>query len=197
MKIIFFVPARSGSLGIKNKNLAKLNGRPLLHYTLKICQKFRKSFDTFISTDSYKIIKYCKNFGFKADYKRPRHLSSSYSNIIHSIFHGVNWYEKKHKTKITHVVLLQPTSPLRKINELKRLISMVKKKKIESITTVTKVRENYLGHIKLSTKNCKKKNLWKYINKRGKKIVNRQEYSKNHYFFNGSVYISSIQFLKR
>ena len=55
MQTVIFVPARKGSTGIKGKNLVKLNGKPLISYTLKMCKKFSKNFTVFISTDSKKI----------------------------------------------------------------------------------------------------------------------------------------------
>ena len=44
MNIIGFVPARSGSVGIKKKNLVKLNGKPLIKYTLDTLKKLKKKF---------------------------------------------------------------------------------------------------------------------------------------------------------
>ena len=39
MKILAFIPARAGSKGIKNKNMANLKGKPLIYYTLKVVKK--------------------------------------------------------------------------------------------------------------------------------------------------------------
>ena len=58
MKILGYIPARIGSKGIKRKNLAKLNGKPLIYYTVKFAKKMRPSIYPFVSTDSKKILKY-------------------------------------------------------------------------------------------------------------------------------------------
>ena len=42
MKLLIFIPARQGSKGIKNKNFAKLNGKPLIDYTLRFAEKLTK-----------------------------------------------------------------------------------------------------------------------------------------------------------
>ena len=72
MKIVGFVPARGGSVGIKNKNLAMLNNKPLISYTLEILKKLKKDIIPFISTDSLKIKKYSEEMGFRNDYLRPK-----------------------------------------------------------------------------------------------------------------------------
>lgn len=193
MKSILFVPARKGSTGIKGKNLAKLNGLPLIHYTLKICKKFSKNHLVFVSSDSVKIKSYAKKFGFYNDYLRPRKLATSKSNIVDSIIHGAEWLKKKENIKIKDIILLQPTSPLRKYSDLLSAYKIYKKKKLKSLTSVTKVRENSLGHIKLKKNNQK----WSFLYKTKKKIFRRQDYPKDHYILNGAFYISDYESLKK
>ena len=82
MKILAFVPARSGSKSIKNKNMVKLKGRPLIYYTLNILSKVKKNTFSFVSTDDKKIKNYCKKMGFKNNYLRPKNLSGDKSKIM-------------------------------------------------------------------------------------------------------------------
>ena len=71
MKILGFIPARSGSKELKNKNLKKFNGKPLIYHTISISKKF-KTITTFVSTDSKKILNLAKNYGVKFNYLRPK-----------------------------------------------------------------------------------------------------------------------------
>ena len=64
MKILAYIPARSGSQGIKNKNMAILKKKPLIYYTLNIAKKITKDVYPFVSTDSKKMQKYCGKIGF-------------------------------------------------------------------------------------------------------------------------------------
>ena len=57
MKILGMIPAREGSKGIKNKNLVKFKGKPLIFHSIKIAKK-NKAIIPFVSTDSKKIKKY-------------------------------------------------------------------------------------------------------------------------------------------
>ena len=81
MKILGLIPARSGSKGIKNKNLTLLKGKPLIYYTFKTIKKLGKNIYPFVSTDSKKIIKYCNKFRVNS-YLRPKFLSQDKSDII-------------------------------------------------------------------------------------------------------------------
>ena len=65
MKFVGIIPARGGSKGIKNKNLIKINGKPLIYWTIKSAKesKFLKNF--YVSTDSIKIKKVALSYGCK------------------------------------------------------------------------------------------------------------------------------------
>lgn len=194
MHSIIFIPARKGSTGIKHKNLVKLRGKPLINYTLTMCKKFSKNFFVFISTDSKKIKNYVKKFGFNNEYVRPKRLSTSKSDIVDAIIHGVEWVKLEKKIEVKDVILLQPTSPLRKYKDVIKALKIYKTKKLKSLTSVTKVRDNSLGHIRLE----KNKRKWNYLYRNKKiKIINRQEYPNDHYMFNGSFYFCDYNYLKK
>ena len=191
MNILVFIPARSGSVGIKNKNLKILGKKPLISYTLEISKKLsKKSFRTFLSTDSSKIYKFGNRFGLKDNYLRPKKLSGSNANIIDAVFDGINYLEKKFE-KFTHVLLLQPTSPFRTLKDIKKTLSVFKKKRLQSICSISKSINNPIYSIE------KKNDQWKYCYKKNKKIFNRQQVKKFFFTLDGSIYLASVKFLKR
>ena len=55
MKNLILVPARENSKRLPGKNFTKLNGKPLIDYTVNICKKLNRYGDVFISTDSNKL----------------------------------------------------------------------------------------------------------------------------------------------
>jgi CMP-N,N'-diacetyllegionaminic acid synthase len=177
MTILAFVPARGGSKSIKNKNMTKLHGKPLIKYTLDILKKLNKNIKPFISTDSKNI--------------RPKNLSSSKSNVIDAIFDAVKWLKKEKNYDIKTILLLEPTNPIRNINEISKAINYFRKNKIKSLASVCKLKHHPFESIEI------KKNNWKFLRKPNKKIYQRQQFTDNFYFIDGNFYIVDINFLKK
>lgn len=105
--------------------------------------------------------------------------------------HALQWlYEKENKI-FDAVLMLQPTSPIRNIAEIKKAIRKFKKNDLKSLISVTKMKEHPYECIKYVNKK------WNYLVKNdGAKIINRQNYKKNFYFIDGSFYLAKVNFLK-
>lgn len=189
MKILSFIPARGGSKGIKNKNLIPFNGKPLIFSTITTSKKL-KNVTSFVSTDSKKILNYSKLNGIKYDYLRPKKLATDQSEVINSIFHALSWFKEKN-VFFDAVMMLQPTTPVRKLSEIKKIINIFKKRKIDSIISVTKMKEHPYECIKY------KGNSWDFIEKKKIRAKRRQDYPQNFYFIDGSVYLAKVSFLKK
>ncbi len=196
MKLLIFIPARQGSKGIRDKNFKKLNGKPLIDYTLKFAKKIRKkekSSTIFFSTDSKKYLNYSSKKGNKFNYLRPKRLSGNNSNIMDAIFHGVEWLKEK-KLHFDTILLLQPTSPFRRIKEAMKVINNFKKMNKKSLVSVTKMSEHPFKCLKV------KKNKWNFLEKNKKNLFRRQQYKKSeieYYFIDGTYYISKLKFLNK
>ena len=119
MKPICIIPARAGSKGVPKKNIRKISGKPLIYYTLNILRKIKKDVFPFISTDSKSIKKYCEKFGFQNNYLRPKHLAKGHSSMLKTLNHAIKWLKVNQDLKFDAVLLLQPTSPIRNLNDIK------------------------------------------------------------------------------
>ena len=189
MRILGFIPARKGSKGIKNKNLVKFNKKPLIFSTINFSKKLR--FVTpFVSTNSTKILNYAKKNGIKYNYLRPEYLSNNKSPVIKSVFHALDWFENK-DIHFDAVMMLQPTTPIRKLAEANKIIRNFIKKKISSIISVTRMKEHPFECVKLNGKK------WDYFVKGNNKRTRRQDYSQSYFFIDGSIYLSRVSFLKK
>ena len=71
------IPARSGSKRIKNKNITKVYGKPIIYYVIKKLLRSKIFDKVVVSTDSDKIIRLSKIYGAEAPFKRPKYLSKS------------------------------------------------------------------------------------------------------------------------
>ena len=184
MKNLILVPARANSKRLPGKNFTRLNGKPLIDYTVNICKKLNKYGDIFISTDSNKIIKHYKKKNFLKIQKRNQRLSSGKAKIIDVI---LDLLKKINPEKeYDNVILLQPTSPLRKASDVIKCIKIFNNKKLMSLATISKIKVNTSELI-----NEKSKKL-KFIF--GKKL---RQSGRNCYFIDGSIYINSIKFLEK
>ena len=103
--------ARGGSKGIKNKNLKKINTKPLLYWSINQSLKAKNINKTWVSSDSEKILNYAKSLGAET-IKRPKNLSCDNSSSESGWIHAINEI-KKRKYKFNKLVAIQATSPLR------------------------------------------------------------------------------------
>ncbi|TGL45834.1 cytidylyltransferase domain-containing protein [Leptospira perdikensis] len=190
MKILAFIPARGGSKGIIGKNLHPVAGKPLLYYTIDIAKQLGDLVLPFLSTDDKKIKEYANSLGLTDEYLRPEILATDTSSTLDAVLHGVDWYERENKTAIDAVLLLQPTSPIRKLEELKEAILFFEKEKLSSLVSVTVMREHPFECIESDTSG------WSFLAKPKQEVSGRQSYTGKYYFLDGSFYIASLSFLK-
>jgi CMP-N,N'-diacetyllegionaminic acid synthase len=131
-KIIAVIPARKNSKEIKKKNLLKLNGLPLISYTIDYANKSKLIDKVFVSTDGEKIAKVSNKFGAEI-IMRPKNLSNDVIMPDHAVVHAINYVDKVLNYKFDYVVFLQPTTPLRKMGELDEAIKLCITKKFETV----------------------------------------------------------------
>ena len=127
--ILCFIPARKGSKGVKGKNLKTLNGKPLIHYTLKIAQSLRKkNFYPFVSTDSTKIKEEAKKFKINSNYIRPSNLQENNSNIVDALIDALKYLSKNNQV-FNEILMLEPTNPIRSEKEILEAYNLFKRNK--------------------------------------------------------------------
>ena len=166
MKVVAIIPARAGSVRLPRKNRKKLLGKPLINWTINFVKKLKFVNDTIISTNDKIILKKItnKNKSMKV-FIRPEYLARKSTNLIDAVIYDLVKYEKKFG-KISTILLLQPTSPIRKVKELIlafKKFNFFKKKK--SIISVSKT--DHAGKRNFEIKNnrlilSKKKNFFSY-----------------------------------
>ena len=183
MKFVGFIPARSGSKGIKEKNLVNLSGRPLINFTIDAALLSKKIDTIFISSDSSKILS-CTNEDKVKKIKRPLEFSGDNASANDVIKHFISLDIYKDYAGI-YMVYLQPTSPLRNFNHINQAITAFKKSRSSCLISVKPSSELPFKSFKL--KNSK---LTPLFNEESL-TSNRQELPKTFYP-NGAIYIFSI-----
>lgn len=135
MKILVVIPARGGSKGIPHKNIKPLNGKPLIYYSIDVARQFTADEDICVTTDDDEIIKVVENYGLKVPFKRPDYLATDTCGSNEVIQHAWKFFEDR-GIHYDAVLLLQPTSPFRKVEFLKEAVALYD----DSIDMVTSVK---------------------------------------------------------
>ncbi|NQT30397.1 MAG: acylneuraminate cytidylyltransferase family protein [Candidatus Saganbacteria bacterium] len=112
-KILAVIPARGGSKGLPDKNISMLAGKPLIAWTVEEAKKSKYIDRLILSSENSKIIKVAKQFGCEVPFVRPAELAQDETPGIEVVLHvlaSLPGYD--------YVVVLQPTSPLRKVTDI-------------------------------------------------------------------------------
>ena len=135
LKILSVITARSGSKSIKNKNIKKFCGHPLLAHS--IFQSVRSKFinRTILSTDSKIYAKIGYKYGAEIPFLRTKKNSLDTSNDIDTFKEILNKLKKNELPDI--IVYLRPTAPLRKKNEIDKAIKLFISSKCDSLRSVS------------------------------------------------------------
>ena len=128
MKIYSFTFARSGSKGLKDKNLSKFNKKPLLYWAINDAKKSKYINKVFVSTDSAKLASISRSAGAEIPFIRPKRFATDKSPEYLAWQHALNFLKKQND--LPDIFVSVPcTSPLRTYQDLDNMISMFIKKK--------------------------------------------------------------------
>lgn len=190
MRKLFLIPARGGSKGLPRKNILPLAGRPMIYYTLDAALGAMESGDEVcVSTDDLEIIEKVQDYGLSVPFIRPAELASDIASTEDVIRHAIDWYIAR-ELNFDIVILLQPTSPLRKSTHIKDAISIYN----ESIDMVVSVKETDSNPYYVLFE--EDKNGWLHNCKSGN-FTRRQDCPKV-YEYNGGIYVFGTKnFLSR
>ena len=183
-KILAFIPARGGSKGIPNKNIKLFNGKPLIEWTINSALKSKLISKVIVSSDSKKILSISKKLG--ADIVlRPKNISGDFATTESAIKH----YIKNTKQSFDTIVLLSPTSPIRKMKDIDNAIKEFKSKKLDSCFSASILFDFLIWKLN------KKKKRYESINYDFKNRGTRQKRDLN-YVENGSIYVFKTDLIK-
>ena len=132
MNIVALIPARSGSLGLKNKNIKIFNKKPLIYYAIKAAQQSKLINKIIVSSDSKKILKISKGYG-ASTFLRPKKYSTSKSTDLEVIKNFI----KDTKIQIDIMVFLRPTNPFRTGNDIDNCIQKILKHDLTSVRSIS------------------------------------------------------------
>jgi CMP-N-acetylneuraminic acid synthetase len=123
VRILALITARGGSKRVPGKNLRTLDGRPLLVWSVDVVRGLPEICDIVVSTDDPAIAAAACGAGVLVPWLRPAELASDTASSIDVCLHALDWYET-HNASPDGLLLLQPTSPLRRRESVVRGITL-------------------------------------------------------------------------
>ena len=184
-KILAIIPARGGSKGIPRKNIKLLAGKPLIAYSIEAGLKSKYINKVVVSTEDEEIAEISKKYGAEV-VKRPKELARDESPTIDAIKYTLKFLEFEGYIPDI-IILLQPTSPLRTVDDINKAIELFLNNDCESVVSVSECKKSPYWSLKIEDGYIKPILGWDYfLNKR------RQDLPKT-YYLNGAIYITTVK----
>ena len=181
MKNIAIIPARSGSKGVKDKNIRCLCGKPLMAYTIEAALKSGEFDEVMVSTDSEKYADIAKRYGANVPFLRSNATATDKASSWDTVREVLSGYNKSGKNFDTFC-LLQPTSPLRNSQDIKNAFSIYREKASFAVVSVCEAEHSPLwcGHLPESRE---------FIDFLSAESMEQRQAGKKFYRLNGAIYI--------
>ncbi len=138
MKRIAIIPVRSGSKGLKDKNILPLCGKPLLSYTIRQALESGEFDKIFVSTDSEKYARIARQYGAEVPFLRSEENSSDTAgswDVVREVIHIL----EEQGERYDEIMLLQATSPLRAAQDIRQAIAFMHEKNANAVQSVTEM----------------------------------------------------------
>lgn len=188
MDILGIIPARGGSKGIPHKNIINVQGKPLINYTIEPALEAKRQgiiSELVVSTDDEEIAEISRKAGAAVPFIRPDYLSNDTAKSVDVMIHAYEFY-KNNGRYFDAIMLLQPTAPLRNLDDIKGAVRLFEGERQTSL--ISCYREEYICDLVSYHKEGNRAiALNKFHNDGGR----RQEIP-DIYVRNGAIYITTV-----
>jgi CMP-N-acetylneuraminic acid synthetase len=189
-RVLAVIPARGGSKGLPRKNLRPLCGVPLVVLAGRVAQQIAEIDRSVVSTDSQEIARIAEDSGLAAPFIRPESLSGDLVGDVEVLTHALAATEQTDRCRYDTVVMLQPTSPLRTADEVRRCLHTFVANDADSVWSISPVDRKFHPLKQLVVEDGR----LSYYDPRGASIVARQQLT-DLYIRNGVAYVLSRECL--
>jgi len=188
-EVLAIIPARGGSKGIPRKNIRLLAGKPLIAYSIETALKSRYIDRIIVSTEDEEIAKIAKIYGAEV-IKRPKELARDETPTIDAVKHVLEFLKKKENYIPDIIILLQPTSPLRSVEDIDNAVELFLNNDCEGIISLCEAKSPPYWSFRIRKRYIEPILGWDFLHKR------RQDVPKS-YAPNGAIYITTVKNLYR
>jgi CMP-N,N'-diacetyllegionaminic acid synthase len=139
MNILGVIPARGGSKSVPRKNILPLFGRPMIAYTIVAAQRSERLTHFIVSSEDEEIIAVARRYGAPVPFVRPSELATDEAPTLPVVQHTVRFMEVDHGIRYDYVVLLQPTTPMRRATDIDAAVDKLIATGADSVISVCDV----------------------------------------------------------
>lgn len=132
-RVLGLIPARAGSRGLPAKNVRPMAGKPLIAWTIEAAQGSRLLDQILVSTDDVAVAAVATEMGCPPPFMRPAKLAGAEASVIDAIAHAL----EQVGGRWDYIVLLQPTSPLRRADDIDAAIRLCDETGAPSVISVS------------------------------------------------------------
>jgi CMP-N,N'-diacetyllegionaminic acid synthase len=136
IRCLAIVPARGGSKGLPRKNLLPLLGRPLIAHTIEAARAASSIQRIVVSTESPEIAEISRQCGAEVPFLRPSELAGDDTPTLPVLQHVLVELEATEGFAPEIIVLLQPTSPLRRAEDINNAVALLERSRADSVVSV-------------------------------------------------------------
>lgn len=133
--VLGVIPARGGSKGIVKKNIRKIAGKPLISYAIECGLKCPSIDHLIVSTDDDEIAQVARENGADVPFIRPAELAEDTTPMLPVLSHSLIEAEKIFNEEYDALVLLDPTGPLRTVEDVEGCIELFYKLKYDAVVS--------------------------------------------------------------
>jgi CMP-N,N'-diacetyllegionaminic acid synthase len=189
-RVIGVTLARGGSKGIPNKNIYKINGKPLIAYTILEALKSKYIDKYIVSTDCKKIADIAEKYGAEVPFLRPKELATDNSTSADALLHAVNWIEGN-GDEYDLVIELMATNPLKNASHIDEVLELRESLNCPYCVAVQKLSDHHPARIKYIENRMLKDFFPEVLESR------RQDLKPDAYIRAGSIYCMTTSVLKQ
>ena len=185
-KILAVIPARGGSKGVVHKNIRPICGKPLIAYTIETALAARHLlYRSIVSSDDPEIKAIACEYGADVPFLRPPELAGDRVPTLPVLQHAVRFVEEEDGVALNWVLLLQPTAPLRVIEDIEAPVALAHQNSCDSVISVVQA---FAEH-PILMKRIEDNRLLPYCIEE-KEGTRRQDYQPPAYMRNGAIYLT-------
>jgi CMP-N,N'-diacetyllegionaminic acid synthase len=182
MNILALIPARGGSKRIPGKNIKLLCGLPMIAWSIRAAKESGACTEIRVSTDDRAIADVAIKFGAMVPNLRPQELSTDTAGSVEVAIHELDIYESTHGA-VDGLLLLQPTSPLRTAETIKRGVQLfLEHKGMHPVTSVSPASSHPAWCFRITSTGLDPFLGWENIGKRSQDL-------EPAYMLNGAIYL--------